>query len=81
MVTTCKRQNSKYLKKKFSILSHWGCPDDWIGKPLPFKKCKYDVSFIGKSYFDRKNIIQYLESNNIKVKCFGSGWGTKNFKR
>ena len=51
---------------------------DW--KPIAFNKCKYDVSFIGKSYFDRKNIINYLKSNNIKVKCFGYGWGTRILK-
>ena len=47
---------------------------------IAFNKCKYDVSFIGKSYFDRKNIINYLKSNNIKVKCFGYGWGTRILK-
>ena len=81
MITTSHKAKLKYSKdKKFSILSHWGCPDDWIGNPIAFNKCKYDVSFIGKSYFDRKNIINYLKSNNIKVKCFGYGWGTRILK-
>ena len=81
MITTSEKAKLKYLKlKRFSILSHWGCPDEWIGKPIISKKCKYDVSFVGKSYFDRKNVIEYLKSNNIKVKCFGVGWGTKILK-
>ena len=81
MITTSNEAKLKYSKeKKFSILSHWGCPDDWIGKPIINNKCKYDVSFIGKSYFDRKKIINYLKSNNIKVKCFGYGWGTRILK-
>ncbi len=81
MITTSKKAKFKYAKeKKFSILAHWGCPDNWIGKPIPSKKCTYDVTFVGKSYFDRKNIIEYLKSNNINVKCFGYGWGTKVLK-
>ena len=81
MITTSKEAKQKYnQEKKFSILSHWGCPDDWIGKPITAKKCKYDISFVGKSYFDRKNIIEYLRSHNIKVTCFGYGWGTRVLK-
>jgi len=78
MITTCKKAKKKYLaQKKFSILSHWGCPDNWINKPLVSEKCKYDVTFVGKSYFDRKNLINYLNNNSIKVKCFGHGWGSR----
>lgn len=81
MITTSEEAKLKYLKlKRYSILSHWGCPDEWIGKPIISNRCKYDVSFIGKSYFDRKNIIEFLKLNNIKVKCFGVGWGTKVLK-
>ena len=81
MITTCKKAQKKYLEqKKFSILSHWGCPDNWVGKPLPSRKCKYEVTFVGKSYFDRKNLINYLKTNNINVQCYGYGWGTRILK-
>ncbi len=81
MITTSKEVKIKYdQNNKFSLLSHWGCPDEWISKPKKSKNCKYDVSFIGKSYFDRESIIKYLRSNNINVKCFGYGWGTRILK-
>ncbi len=81
MITTSKKAKKHYDEaKKFSILSHWGCPDEWIGIPLIAKKCRYDVTFVGKSYFDRKSIIEYLISQNIKVTCFGYGWGTRILK-
>ena len=81
MITTCKKAQIKYLEqKKFSILSHWGCPDDWVGKPIPSRRCKYEVTFVGKSYFDRANLINYLKTKNVNVQCFGYGWGTRILK-
>ena len=81
MITTSIEAKKKYKKnKQFSILSHWGCPDHWIRNPVISKKCRYDVSFIGKSYFDREDIILFLNSKNINVKCFGYGWGTRVLK-
>ena len=38
-------------KKTIFNFSHWGCPDHWIRNPVISKKCKYDVSFVGKSLF------------------------------
>jgi spore maturation protein CgeB len=35
---------------------------------------KYDVSFIGSSHTNRKEIINNLIDNNINVECWGSGW-------
>ena len=81
MITTCQKAQIKYLEqKKFSILSHWGCPDDWVGKPIPSRQCKYEVTFVGKSYFDRANLINYLKTKNVNVQCFGYGWGTRILK-
>lgn len=78
MITTSNEAKKKYIKNNiFTILSHWGCPDHWIRKPIISKKCKYDVTFVGKSYFNRKSIIKFLNSKKIKVKCFGYGWGTR----
>lgn len=49
--------------------------------PYPFfeslvrpKVFKYDVSFIGSAELDRFNILNYLASQGIRVKIFGSGW-------
>ena len=82
MVTTSREAHKIYKKiNRFSILlSHWGCPDHWIKKPIRAQKCKYEVSFVGKSYFDRKELINYLLNQNINVKCFGYGWNSKVLK-
>ncbi len=60
-----------------SILSNWGCPNNWYNNYLPSKKCKTDILFVGNSYLGRKKIINFLEKNNLKVKCYGWGWNTK----
>ncbi|MDC0857711.1 glycosyltransferase [Rickettsiales bacterium] len=42
-------------------------------KPLNEKKI-YDAIFIGQSYGDRPAYVNYLQSNGINLKVFGSGW-------
>ena len=46
-----------YYDKNFtpSILSNWGCPNNWSNNSLPSKKCKLDILFIGNSYLGRKD--------------------------
>jgi len=79
MITTSKEANSYYKKnKKNSILASWGCPDHWYAKPISFKYCKYDILFVGKSYFDRKKIITNLKKDKFNVTCYGSDWGTRS---
>ena len=51
-----------------------GCPDKWISTIKKSNKCKYDVSFVGNNYFDRKKNVNFLLENGIKVKCFGNNW-------
>lgn len=81
MVTTDRNAFKKYnnIGNK-AILTSWGCPDEWINKPKKSTKCKYDVIFIGSSYFGRKKHIRYLKSKKIKIKCFGFGWNNKPIK-
>tara|TARA_B100000035_G_scaffold307000_1_gene309729 strand:+ start:98 stop:1267 length:1170 start_codon:yes stop_codon:yes gene_type:complete len=57
-----------------SVLTSWGCPDNWISETKKADECKYDVSFVGNNYFDRENHINFLKQNGIKVKCFGNKW-------
>ena len=61
------------------ILSSWGCPDNWYKKVSKTKSLKYDILFVGKSYFDRKKIISKLKEK-YRVTCYGSGWGTRSLK-
>jgi spore maturation protein CgeB len=76
-VTSHWKSHLKNKKKINSIYTSWGCPDHWKEKILDSKKCKYDVSFIGNSYMDRKEYIYFLKNNGIRVECFGAGWNNK----
>jgi spore maturation protein CgeB len=75
MITTEEIAHKNYkLNGQKSILSNWGCPDLWITKPKKSLNCKYDVIFLGSSYFGRDKNIEYLKKNNISVTCYGYGW-------
>lgn len=81
MITTEPEAHNKYKSHGHkSILTHWGCPDSWITKPKKSKKCKYDVLFIGSSYFNRDKNINYLRKKKINVSCYGYGWKNKPLK-
>jgi hypothetical protein len=41
---------------------------------INFNKKKLDISYIGRSYGERKKIIEYLENNNIKINKFGEAY-------
>ena len=81
----CMITNS-FLAKKFYennkinyILSSWGCPDNWYRKFSKNVQIKHDILFVGKSYFDRKEIIERLKKK-YSVTCYGDGWGTRSLK-
>ena len=76
-VTTHLKSHLKNKKKINSIHTSWGCPDHWKAKITKEKRCKYDVSFVGNSYMDRKEYINFIKDNGIKVDCFGAGWRNK----
>ena len=63
---------NKFYNKKFipTVLSSWGCPDDWSNKFLPSLKCKNDIIFIGNSYLGREKIINFLRQNKVLIKIF-----------
>ena len=77
-VTSHWKSHLKNKKKINSIYTSWGCPDHWKGNIYKANKCKYDVSFVGNSYMDRKENINFLKDNGIKVACFGAGWNNKS---
>jgi spore maturation protein CgeB len=51
------------------------CKEIFYGKPADFRDI--DVLFIGNNYGTRKKIIRKLCESGVKVKCYGTGWGTK----
>jgi len=54
------------------IVSQWGCNHfDFKRMKIPYK---YDVSFVGQPHGDRREIIDVLRKNGIKVATFGYGW-------
>jgi spore maturation protein CgeB len=77
-ITSHWQSHLKNKKKINSIYTSWGCPDEWKGNIHKANKCKYDVSFVGNSYMDRKDFINFLKNNGIKVACFGAGWSNKS---
>jgi len=81
MITTDLDAYKKYKESGVkSILTSWGCPDYLIKKPKKSIDCKYDVIFIGSSYFGRKEAIDYLKKKNIKINCYGHGWENEPIK-
>ena len=80
MITTSSDAYSYYKKNNInSILTSWGCPDDWFRTVKKSTKCKRDIIFIGQKYFDREKIIKLLRKN-FKVDCYGKGWENKPLK-
>jgi len=42
--------------------------------PLPADQCRYQVSFVGSTYGNRKQWVDDLEQRGIHVDAFGYGW-------
>jgi len=76
LITTYqKAHNNNNNNNINSILSNWGCADNWFIKPRKNISYLYDVCFIGSAYMDRKKMIKNLKDLGIHVECFGKGWG------
>lgn len=75
VVTTDKDSLSKYHKNNINNVFHsqWGF-NNFLFKKNKIEKHIYDVSFIGISYGERKNIINFLIKNNLFINCWGYGW-------
>src|SRR3989339_161353 len=54
------------------VVGGWACNEN-IHKYLNLPKI-YDVSFVGQSHGDRKNIVEEIKKAGIKIECFGRGW-------
>ena len=76
MITTYKSAHKNNLRNKInSILSNWGCDENFFIKPKKKSAYLYDVCFIGNSYLGREKIINELKDFGINIQCFGKGWG------
>lgn len=56
------------------ILTQWAANSAVMAEPLPATECRYDVTFIGSAYGNRKQWIEALKDRGIEVTCFGYGW-------
>jgi spore maturation protein CgeB len=55
------------------IVSNWAASHARLAPPLPAADCRYDVSFIGNIYGNRRAWIEGLAARGIKVETFGNG--------
>lgn len=55
-------------------LSQWAVSGLSLQEPLPARDCRYQVSFVGTCYGNRRRWIAELAKLGVKVECFGFGW-------
>lgn len=56
------------------MLTQWAANSIVMAEPLPAEECRYDVTFVGSAYGNRKQWIAELKKRGIEVTCFGYGW-------
>lgn len=56
------------------LLSQWAASSTKLARPIPSDACRYEVSFVGAAYGDRRRWIAELRARGIEVSCFGHGW-------
>lgn len=74
VITTDKEAVAKYhqIGCHNVILSQWAC-NPFLTKKTNQPK-KYDITFIGQLYGDRKNVIETMRTQGLDVQCWGYGW-------
>jgi spore maturation protein CgeB len=72
--TTDSLSVGKYLKIGFKniIKTQWGFNHHLYNTYDTVKD--YDVTFIGQSHSNRKQILYQLEKDGLNIKCWGKGW-------
>ncbi len=56
------------------IATQWAADAQKLVPPMPSSQCRYDVTFVGAAYGNRKEWIEALAGRGIKLQCFGHGW-------
>jgi spore maturation protein CgeB len=56
------------------VLTQWAANAEKLYEPLPASKCRWDVSFVGTAYGNRRKWVSVLSDRGIHVSCFGHGW-------
>ena len=55
-------------------LSQWAISGLSLQQPLPARACRYQISFVGTCYGNRRRWIAELAKLGFEVECFGFGW-------
>lgn len=75
MVTTYEEFLAEYKKiGTNAVLSNWAVPVQWLRTPKKASECKYQVTFVGMSHGNRKEVIAEMQKQGVDVECFGYGW-------
>ncbi len=56
------------------VVTQWAANDAALAKPLPAAQCRYQVSFVGSAYGNRRRWIEELARRGVNVECYGYGW-------
>ncbi|OIO67083.1 MAG: hypothetical protein AUJ57_11880 [Zetaproteobacteria bacterium CG1_02_53_45] len=56
------------------VLSQWAADSSRMAPPIPADQCRYQVSFVGSTYGNRKQWVEDLMQRGIHVDTFGYGW-------
>jgi spore maturation protein CgeB len=56
------------------FLSQWAADSSRLAEPLKAAQCRYQVSFVGSSYGNRKQWVEGLQQRGVDVATFGFGW-------
>ena len=55
-------------------LSQWAADSGRLASPLNADQCRYQVSFVGSAYGNRKKWVDNLKKRGVHVEAFGYGW-------
>lgn len=66
--------DARRLALKNVMASQWAVASVRLTEPLSSAACRYDVSFVGAAYGNRRARVKALALRGINVTCFGHGW-------
>jgi len=74
VVTTDSKGFERRLKEGFAnvFLTQWAC-NHFLYKNLGLPK-RYDASFVGRCYGERKSFVETIKKRGINIAAFGLGW-------
>jgi len=55
-------------------LTQWAADSSRMSAPLKSDQCRYQVSFIGSCYGNRKQWVNDLKQRGVQIEAFGYGW-------